>query len=460
MNREEPPAAGVMRPFVFPDVGTANLGNGIPVHTVTNVSFPLVTAMVLLQGGETAAPEGVGGLAVLAGRSLEGGTGSRSGRELARALETIGATFGAATGWDATTVAVTCRAEHLPAAMTLLADMVREPGFSPDEFGRFKAQQLSVARQRLMDPAALAKDGHARLMYRDADTYARPLGGTEASLDGVSADDARAFAQGRYGPGVASVIIAGDVEPTEARDVADQAFGDWSAATAPLSAARAAPRHRTRVVRLLHRPGSVQSEIVVGHAGAPRSAEDYLALRVMNMVLGGFFSSRLNLNLRERNGFTYGVRSGFAARKGPGPFAVATAVDNKVTGAALAEILREVETMAESGPDQNEVQSATRYLAGVFPLRLETTAQLAARVATAVLHNLPDDYYSRYRSRVRAVTREQAAAAARRHLRPDELCTVVVGDADQIADQLDEAGAGPVSVRKPPGPGAEARASE
>ena len=418
------------------------------VRLVSGVPLPVVTAMVVLRAGETAAPAGREGLAVLAGDALEGGTTRLSSRELARALEDIGASFGAATGWDSTTVAVSCLAEHLPDAMPLLAEMVRSPAFESGEFQRYRAQRLATAAQRRMDPAALAADAHARFVFAEGGTYARPVGGTEASIGRVDAGDARDFVAARHGPAEAALVMVGDLEEDEALAVAGAGFGDWRRAVLPVPEPVASPRQRARAVHVVHRAESVQSRIRVGHLGVPRSVEDYFALIVLNLVLGGSFSSRLNLNLRERHGFTYGVRSSFAPRRGPGPFVVSTAVENAVTGAAVGEIFREVEGLVEEGPTRDEVAAATSYLAGVFPLRLETTGQIASRIAGMTVYELPGDYYRSYRDRVREVTVEHAARAARRHIRPAELCTVVVGNADDVVPQLEGLGIGPVTVHE------------
>lgn len=446
--RDTPPAAGPIRPFEFPAVTEQRLANGMEVRLVSTVPLPVVTAMVVLRAGETASPAGREGLAVLAGDALEGGTTRLSSRELARALENIGASFGAATGWDSTTVAVSCMAEHLPGAMPLLAEMVRSPAFEDGEFERYRAQRLATAAQRRMDPAALAADAHARFVFAEGDTYARPVGGTEASIGGIDAGDAREFVVARYGPSEAALVMVGDVEEREALAAAGAGFGDWDRAVAALPEPVASPGQRERVVHVVHRPESVQSRIRVGHLGVPRSVEDYFALIVLNLVLGGSFSSRLNLNLRERHGFTYGVRSSFAPRRGPGPFAVSTAVENAVTGAAVGEIFREIEGLVEGGPTRDEVEAATSYLAGVFPLRLETTGQIASRIAGMTVYDLPDDYYRSYRDRVRGVTPAHAARAARRHIRPGELCTVVVGNAEEVVPQVEGLGIGSVTVHE------------
>lgn len=445
-GRTRAPAPDAIRPWEFPAVEAGRLGNGMEVRVVRRLSFPIVTAMIVFRSGETASPDGRGGLAVLTGNALEGGTASLSSRQLARELEDIGAVFGVAAGWDSTTVALSCMAERLEEALPLLGGMVRRPAFPAPDFERYKAQRIAASAHRRMDPASLATDAHARLVFAEGDSYARPLGGTEASLARIGPADARAFASARYGPGEAALVVVGDIEPAEAASLAEGEFGDWRRAIGAGPRPKTSPRSRERSVHLLHRPGSVQSEIRVGHVGVARSVEDYFPLMVLNLVLGGSFSSRLNLNLRERNGFTYGVRSSFAPRLGAGPFVVSTSVENAVTAAALAEIVREIEGIVAEGPTHDEVEASTSYMAGVFPLRTETTGQIASRIAEMMVFGLPDDYYRSYRDRVRQVTRDQAAASARRHIRPDQLCTVIVGDADAVAPEVEALDIGPVQL--------------
>ena len=445
-DRGRPPAPDSIRPYEFPAVESGVLGNGMEVRVVRSSPFPIVTGMIVLRSGETAVPEGKGGLAVLTGNALEGGTRRLSSRELARELEDIGAGFGVAAGWDSTTVAVSCKAERLEDALPLLSEMVRRPAFPAADFERYRAQLVAAAAHRRMDPASLASDAFARFVFGDGASYGRALAGTEASLASHGPGDAHGFAAARYGPAEAALIVAGDIEPTEAVSLAERDFGGWDRMIQRSPEPTVPGRSPERAVHLVHRPGSVQSEIRIGHAGVARSVEDYFSLMVLNLALGGSFSSRLNLNLRERNGFTYGVRSRFSPRRGAGPFAVSTSVDNAVTGAAVSEIFREIEGIVADGPTRDEVEAATSYMAGVFPLRVETTGQIASRVAELVVFDLPGDYYRSYRDRVREVTRDQAAASARRHIRPQELCTVVVGDADEVAEQLEALGVGSVSV--------------
>ncbi|MDE2804785.1 MAG: pitrilysin family protein [Gemmatimonadota bacterium] len=449
-----PPSAGPIRPYEFPRIDRRRLSNGMDVRLVSQDTGPIMTGMIVLRAGETAVPARDAGLAALTGDALEGGTSRLSSKELARALEDVGASFGAATGWDSTTVAVSCHAEHLARAMPLLAEMVRRPAFEEAEFERYRQQRLATAVQRRMNPSALAVDAHARFVFADGATYGRPLGGVEASLSHLGADNARAFAGCRYGPAEAAAVIVGNLDPADTMAVAEERLGGWQRRVEALPEPNANPRLRDRAVHVVNRPGSVQSQIRVGHVGVDRAVDDYFATIVLNLILGGSFSSRLNLNLRERHGFTYGVTSSFAPRRGRGPFAVSTAVENAVTGAATAEIFREIEGIVASGADRDEVETARNYLAGVFPLRLETTGQIASRIAGMIVYDLGDDYYRSYRERVERVTRADVAAAARRHIRPAELCTVVVGDAAEVAGQLERLDIGPVHVHDEIGPGA------
>jgi len=180
--------------------------------------------------------------------------------------------------------------------------------------------------------------------------------------------------------------------------------------------------------------------------GQARSTPQYFPLRVLNTVLGGAFTSRLNLNLREEHGFTYGVRSRFLVRRGAGPWCVSTAVSTDVTADAVREAVFEITALVAEGPTEEEVDAARDYLAGVFPLELETTAQIAARIAELLVYDLPDDYYADYRDRIRSVTLEEACEAARDCIRPDEMTVVVGGDAEEVQGPLDELGWGPVTV--------------
>jgi zinc protease len=226
-------------------------------------------------------------------------------------------------------------------------------------------------------------------------------------------------------------------------------FGSWTGAPASTPDFTVAAATTARRLTIVHRPDSVQSEIRVGHIGAARSTPDYYPLSIANMVFGGMFTSRLNLNLRERNGFTYGVRSRFTFRSGAGPFQIGTSVGNDVTAPAVREIMRELTGMASGGPTDEEVAAARDYAAGIFGLQLETVGQIATRLSQLLVFGLPDDHFDHYRDDVRAVTTSEAAQAAARHMRPEEVQIVLVGDAEVIASDLESLDLAEVEIVTP-----------
>ncbi|MFQ5537723.1 MAG: M16 family metallopeptidase [Gemmatimonadota bacterium] len=448
-ERATPPAPGPIRPFEFPAVEKIPLENGLDLRVVRAANLPMVHVNLFMRAGEDGLLPERAGLAVLAGDALEGGTRRRSGTELAEALEGIGARLSVSTGWEGTSVSLSCLADRLEKGMELLAEAVLEPAFPEKEVRRAREQQLARIRQRSMDPASLASEAAARVIFAPDVPYARPRIGSRESVEGLTRDHLRGYADACWRPGRGGLVVAGDVDAGEVETLVRTTLGGWSGAPScsgdfQVRAAEA----KSRMV-LVDRPGSVQSEIRVGHVGAARTDPDVDVLRVVNTLFGGSFTSRLNLNLRERHGFTYGVRSRFALRSRPGPFIISTAVGTDVSGAAVGEILAELEALADAGPVEEEVTAARDYLAGVFPLRLETVGQLAARVAELIVYGLPDDEYSTYRDRIRAVSTDAAARTARRRFRPRDARVVVVGDAETVRSQLEDLGLGEVEVENP-----------
>jgi len=258
-------------------------------------------------------------------------------------------------------------------------------------------------------------------------------------------DDARAHHASRYAPDVADIIVAGAIEPDAALAALERHLGDWS------GSGRAhrtiAPRQRGgRRLVLVDRPGSVQSELRVGHLGIERADERYFPAMVMAALLGGVFGSRLNLRLREELGYTYGARCAFDPRRAVGPFTASAAVQTEVTVDAIRELVGQLERMRSEAPAERELAEVRDYLVGVFPLRFETTAGIAAAIEPLAVYGLPEDYWHTYRSRIEAVTSDDVLAAARDLVRPDEALILLTGDAARLRDELAEAGLGPLEV--------------
>ncbi|MGI9182386.1 MAG: M16 family metallopeptidase [Longimicrobiaceae bacterium] len=449
IDRSRPPEPGPLRPFTLPEIHRASLSNRLPVVVAEVHDLPVVTMSLLLDAGGTHEPEKLAGLASLTAALLESGAGERSAGEIAEAAEMLGISLDTAASWDTAQASFTGLRSRLEPAAEILADLVRRPTFPQDEIERLRQERLAQIVQRRADPRALAGEMAVRFIFAPDSPFARPLAGTTRTIGQLTRPDVAAFHATRYVPGVATLLVVGDVTVEEAVALAEERFGDWAGTAEPAPTPEVRPRSEQPQVVIVHRPGSVQSEIRVGHLGVERRTPDYFPLLVMNAILGGAFTSRLNLNLRERHGYTYGASSGFAMRRQPGPFLASAAVQTEVTHAAVTEILREVEGMRAEPVSTEELQDARNYLAGIFPLRMQTTDGVAGRLAESVIYDLPPDHIARYRERVLVVEAEEVLRVAREHLHPERVAVVVVGDAAQIREPLEQLGIGEVQVVDP-----------
>lgn len=436
-NRDAPPAPATGSALDFPETVAEVLPNGLELRSCCLPGLPLASATLYLRAGETDLPEERAGLAVLAGGALDGGTLKRDGHEMAERLESIGARLEVSVGWEGTAASVSCPVELLSRALPLLAEYVREPAFGDREVNRVRDQQMAGIRSREREPAGMAADEASRRYFAPGDPFARPRTGDRNSLSSATNERVREFADERYRPEGAVLAVAGDVRSEDLYAQGIDLLGDWSGSSPRYARTEPKPRYLDRRIWVVDRPGSVQSEIRVGHIGVSVRTPDRFPLLIGNLALGGTFSSRLNLALRERHGFTYGVGSGFAMRSRSGPFEVSTSVGSAVTARAVREILAELEAFARDGPTAEEVTNARRFAVGKFGLGLETAAQIASRIVFAFAHGLPADYYRSYRDRVNRVTRREVALAAKRRVRPAECQIVVVGDAASVVPDLE-----------------------
>lgn len=442
IDRAKAPEPAVLQPFVFPQVRRTSLDNGVKVLSAKHGRLPIVTVQVVVDAGAALEDPKHGGLAYLTAAALDAGTATRTADELAWAFEHLGGELTAQATWDGVLIQVTAPTSRLEAALELVADVVRNPRFPEDQVDRLRDEQLADIQHRFKEPRALATDMAAHFIFGPDALYGRPLIGTAEPVRGLKKEHVDTFHRSHFAPAATSVMLVGDVADVDARELVQRYFGDWPGARPRTQPESSPPAASATTIFLVDRPDAAQSEIRVGHVGLPRIHEDYFALLVMNTILGGAFTSRLNLSLRERHGFTYGVRSGFAFRRAPGPFMIHTAVATEVTARAVEEILREVRLMHEAGATAEEVDAGRRYLAGVLPLELQTTEQLAGRLAELVIYDLPDDYFAHYPSHIAAVTVDDVSRVAAQQLRPGQLVIVVVGRSDALAEDL--AGLGPV----------------
>jgi zinc protease len=456
---ETRPTPGTPRPYEFPDVDRSRLANGLSILLVHLPGRPLVSASLILRNGAGDEPDGEAGATVLAARALTEGTDRYDAVALVEAGERLGASIHAEAGWDAMSIGVDVSAARLAPALELLAEVALHPTFPAAEVDRLRDERLNDLLQAEADPRRRADEAYAATIYTAGSPYRRPSGGTRETVERLDPARLRAAYQRGLDPARTTLIVGGDLAGIDVPAIADRLFGEWGSSfgAGPTGLVVAEGAVRERFVRVLHRPGSVQTEIRIGHIGLPRRIPDFHALSVMGAILGGLFNSRLNTKLREEKGYTYGAGAGFDLRRAAGPFAARAAVNTEVTVPAILDILAELDRIREAPVTDAELKSARDFLVGVFPLRFETPGPVVGALAGLVIHELPDDELARYRPAIEAVTVEDVQEAAWKHIRPDGAAIVLVGDADAIGGDLEASSLGRLLIERDTGPLDEGR---
>ncbi len=440
------PKPGPPRNYRFPSFQDERLPAGIRLITAPVAKLPLVTVLVLVNAGSTSEQRGKEGIAALTAAGLLEGTNQYDGAELAEKFEQLGTSLESGADWDSAFLKITVLSDKLKEATRLLGDAISNPAFPEREIERLKAERLAEILQLDTEPRGLADEKFSEFLYADESRYSQPDEGSTASVSSLTRKDVEQFYRANYNSGATTIIVAGNISPEDARRLMIEAFRKWpsgSPAGQKLSAKARTSRKSTHIV---NKPDAPQSELRVGHVGLPRRHPDFFPTLVMNAVLGGLFGSRINLNLREANGYTYGASSFYDWRKGPGPFVISTAVESEVTAPALHEILLEIGRIRSEEISAEELSLARDYLERVFPIRYETTSSIASALATVAIYDLPQDYYDSYRTNIHNVSTDAVLEAAKSHLHPELLQTVVVGDAAVVRGSLVDPDLGEVTV--------------
>jgi zinc protease len=440
------PAAGAPRHYAFPAVESVTLPNGVRIMVAPVRKLPLVTVLALVDAGSVADPVGQEGVAQLTASLLTEGTGTLSGADLADVVERMGSTLDAGADWDSSVVKLTTLSSRLPDALSLLVRVLTEPSLPEDEFQRLRTERLAELLQQRSEPRSLADDAFSQAIYVPSARYAKPDGGSERSVRALTLEQLRAFYTARYSPQATTIVLVGDVSVADGIALVSRSIGAWTGAVPAACATPDTPMSGAPGVRIVRKLDAPQSELRVGHVAVPRLTPDYFPLVLCNAILGGLFSSRLNLNLREEHAYTYGASSGVDWRRWAGPFSMDAAVQSEVTGKAVREMLTEYERIRAEPVTPSELSLAISYLDGVFPIRFETTRAIASALASQAIYGLPADYYDTYREHIRAVTAADIQRVAQLHLDPARLQVVAVGDPSAISQPLADLGVGAVSV--------------
>ena len=449
VDRTRLPPLGPDPQFRFPEIRRRTLGNGLRVWTVEHHAVPLVSFLALLPVGASADPWDRPGLAAVTSDMLDEGCGDLDAMELHDTLGRIGAHLDSEIGSDATILTLSSLARFADRATALLADMVMRPRLEARDFNRVRELRLNRLVQLRDLAPALADRAFAQLLYANHPYGHLPIG-TEESLRSMTLSEVSGFHDSMFAPSRMTIVAAGDATHDALADVVEAAFGGWprSASTAGdvdpgASSAPPAPRER---LALVNRPASAQSELRIGHVGVPRGTPDYHPLLVLNMVLGGQFVSRINMNLREDKGYTYGARTSFDFRRGPGPFVLHASVQSEVTVDAIREALGELHAIRGPRPvTAEELRTGRAALTRGYPRNFETAEQISRGAAQLALYDLPDDYFSTFMPKVLAVDEEAVTRVAMQHIDPSRLLTVIVGDRAKVGPALSTLNLGEVA---------------
>jgi predicted Zn-dependent peptidase len=448
-DRSHPPEPGPPQALKLPAIQKRQLSNGLSVRIVEMHKVPVAQVNMVLFSGTGDDPSGKFGIASLTAAMLENGAGSRSALEVADAVDFLGADLGASSLVDASTVRLHVPVARLGNALPIMSDLVERPTFPKDDLERLRQQRLTSLLQARDDPATIASVAFSRILYGPTHRYGTMTVGTAQTIKSFTPDDLRGFYASTFRPDNAALIVVGDVNADAALPLFESNFGAWkpqgpAAAQVKLPPVTAPAK---RMVYLLDKPGAAQSQIRIGSIGVPRSTPDYFPIQVMNTILGGSFTSRLNNNLREQHGYAYGAGSAFDMRLSAGPFSASAGVQSDKTAESLKEFFNELNGILKPVP-QDELARAKNYIALRYPGAFETTGDVSRQIENMLVYHLPEDYFATYVQKIQAVSAADVQRVAQKYIQPDRLAVVVVGDLKSIEAPVRALNLGEVKVLK------------
>ncbi|MGH3323520.1 MAG: M16 family metallopeptidase [Streptomyces sp.] len=452
MDFHPQPQGGLPKPWAFPAPDRGRLGNGLTVLRCHRPGQQVVAVEVSLPAPLDAEPDGLDGVATIMARALSEGTDKYDAEEFADELERCGASLDAYADHPAVRVSLEVPASRLTKALGLLADALRAPAFPESEIERLVGNRLDEIPHELANPARRAAKELAKELYPAASRMSRPRQGTEETVSRIDVAAVRAFYDAHVRPATATAVVVGDLDGVDLDTALAETLGTWTGSTAQPRPAPPITADDTGRVVIVDRPGAVQTQLLLGRIGPDRHDRVWPAQVLGTYCLGGTLTSRLDRVLREEKGYTYGVRAfGQVLRSTPegtgaALLAVSGSVATDVTGPALADLWQVLRTLAADGLTDDERDVAVQNLVGVAPLKYETAAAVADTLADQVEQHLPDEFQGELYARLAQTGTVEATAAAVNAFPADRLVTILVGDADQIADSVRELGIGEVKV--------------
>ena len=444
--RNTVPSPGPANMAQLPSAKRSELPNGMALYVVESHSLPVVAANMVFRSGSAADPADLPGLAGFTAAMLDEGTSKRDALQIANEVYALGATLNTGTQTDGSNASVRALKQNAAAAMSILSDVVLNPAVPDKEVERIRNDRMTALMQQRDQPWPTALRVMNACLFGPSHPYGHTQLGTSDAIKKITRDDLMKLYSSTFSPKNAALIVVGDVTEAEAKKLATDAFGSWKGNATPATLPAAGTMVTSRAV-IVDKPGNNQTMLLAGQMGVKRSDPDYEKLDVMNTVLGGLFSSRINLNLREDKGYSYGAFSFIGQNRGVGPLMAGAAVRGDVTGPSIEEILKEVTKIRDSGVTPDELKLAKESIVRSLPANFETTGSTAGTMASIYLYDLPLDYYQTLPGRINAITTNDVLDVAKKHLVPERMVVVAVGDRSKIESQITKLNLGTIAYR-------------
>jgi len=434
-DRSKPPALGPTPSLKVNAVQKFTLSNGLLVVVYEKNEVPIIQMNLVIKSGSVDEPSDKLGLSGLTANMMDEGAAGKTALQLSDEIDFLGTTISVSGGLHTSLVAMLSTTSKFDASLKLFSDIVLRPDFPESELARLKKQYLTSLYQAYDRPQAIAAAATSQLVFTKEHPYGRTTIGTEGSITSLTISDLRNFYSAYYRPNNALMVVVGDVKANEIIAQLEKSLGGWQKGSVKPAAVPKANQVKGRTVYLIDKPEAAQSVIRISRVGVERVTEDYFPLLVMNTILGGSFTSRLNQNLREKNGYSYGAGSGFSFRPSAGPFTASSDVQTDVTDKAMKEFLKELEGISKPVGDE-ELSKAKNYIALGYPDNFSNVGSIASQIAEMILYNLPENYFNDYIGKVLAVKKEDVRRVARKYIDTDNMSMIVVGDRAKVEKGL------------------------
>lgn len=443
-DRSEYPTPGPVKGLELPAIQSFELQNGLPVYLVSKSDIPVAQFILAFNAGSIYDPADKLGLARMTADMMDEGAGERDALALSEEIDFLGINLFTYAGQEQLSIRLFSPVSKLDQALPLMSDILLHPQFNQSDLDRKRTEALVDMAQAHDEPRAIASAAFQQLIFGKEHPYGRPENGTEASLRSMTTDNLKEFHQEFITPANGYLVVVGDLTKSDVQEKLEPLFQNWTGGTKKKVSIPKPASYKGMQVFIVDQPEAAQTELRFGQPAVSRHTKDYYPIEVMNTILGGSFTSRLNQNIREEHGYAYGAGSYFFEPSEPGFFLAYAAVQTDVTGAAVQEFMKELRGINEVSAA--EVEKAKNYQALSFPGEFERVEQIAGNVSNIVFYDLPMDYLNQHVQNLLAVTKGQVEQAAEKYIRPDQMILVAVGDRAQIEEEIQKLNLGKLHI--------------